>query len=414
MITMTLLQRSLVICCVLQVSQALHKSTWAASDPKGDTKAWLLRYLPVYSSNNSCDNGNNTCKCGAAGRMEVLGTTGFEPEFGIHTVLAKGADDQRLKASGHFNLSEIEEIWTREIGDLGQQQRGYSSWLDNHLAFWTPSLENFVERFEADDVRFRTSSWRAERSVFYSLIVHIPKSQVVLEFISNATGGRGHWPLQREARHIFQVSPPPTKLGYLFPLHVSRAVRDLEEVRRFYSKVFNISARVQKSYEDGTEVLVFGGVPEDTFAPRVGLQFVMRKKAERPQRFSATWFQEYMLNVSKTYMTSYKSCWPVWGDNHIAVRPTGLDLKAFAARLDSLETPMYHAFHGIKIPGQGPPKGGPSVIYVVDPSGWTVQVEGHWPDGFLPDADTDNGNFYEYCYDPQYGQGCRKPSSLIV
>ena len=48
------------------------------------------------------------------------------------------------------------------------------------------------------------------------------------------------------------------------------------------------------------------------------------------------------------------------------------------------------------------------MIYLVDPSGWSVQVEGAWPDdaGYLPAMDTDQGNFYEYCYDPEFGQGC--------
>jgi len=280
--------------------------------------------------------------------------------------------------------------------------------LDNHLALWTPSLASFVQRFEAGGQSFMARSWQAEEAVFYSLIVHVPKTQLVLELISNSTGGKGRWPLQSEPRHFFQgQAPPSTKPGHLFPLHVSRAVHDLQEIRDFYGTVFNASAAVQTNFKDGTEVLVFGGVANDSFSPRVSLQFVKRPRGERPKRRSAEWFQGYMLNVSRTYMTSYKSCWAVWGDNHIAVRPESLDLKVFKSRLDSLEKPMYHAFHGIKVPG-GPSHGGPSVIYVVDPSGWTVQAEGYWPTGFLPDADTDNGNFYDYCFDPQYGQGCRK------
>jgi catechol 2,3-dioxygenase-like lactoylglutathione lyase family enzyme len=259
-----------------------------------------------------------------------------------------------------------------------------------------------------------TRSWQLDGSTFYSLIVHAPKTQLVVELISNNTGGKGRWPLQASPRHFFQGQTPPlTKPGYLFPLHVSRAVHDLQEIRDFYDKAFNVQPTVAKVFEDGTEVLVFGGIPGDTFSQRVGLQFVKRTKTQSHGRHSAQWFQAYQLNVSRTYMTSYNSCWPVWGDNHIAIRfSKPANLKDLKARLDSaLEEPMYHAFHGISLPGSS--IAGPSVIYVVDPSGWTVQVEGYWPDGFLPDADTDQGNFYDYCYDPKHGQKCLKKGPSV-
>merc|ERR1719181_1670868 len=104
--------------------------------------------------------------------------------------------------------------------------------------------------------------------------------------------------------------------------------------------------------------MIFGGKANDTFSSRVSLQFVKRAERQSEVHHSAEWFQGYMLNVSKTYMTSYKSCWPIWGDNHIAVAMP-LDLAVLKARLDALDEPMYHAFHGIAA--------GPSVIYLVDP-----------------------------------------------
>jgi len=241
-------------------------------------------------------------------------------------------------------------------------------------------------------------SWSVNGSNLYSLLVHVPNSQLVLELISDTTGDVGHWPLQLEPRHQFQgQAPPVTEPGYLSPLHVSRAVRDLEEVELFYRQVFHVKPTLRTRFPDGTELLVFGGLPGDVFSPRVSLQFVRRES--RPTTHSAEWFQAYMLNVSRTYMTSYNSCWPIWGDNHIAVStPLGLDV--IKSRLDGVQNPMYHAFHGIHDASSPSDFGGPSVIYFVDPSGWTVQAEGHWPDGFLPDADTDQGNFYEYCGDP--------------
>lgn len=235
--------------------------------------------------------------------------------------------------------------------------------------------------------------------LFFSVIVHAPKTQLVVELISNTTGGHaGRWPLQKEPRHFFQgQEPPATDFGYLSPLHVSRSARDLDEVLTFYSRVFDVDPTVHRRFDDGTEVLVFGGAPEASFSSHVALQFVKREQGRAPIRHSAGWFQDYMLNVSSTYMVDYKSCWPVWGDNHIAVA-SDTSLDVIKARMDGINDSMYHPFHGIIVPGSVP-DGGPSVIYLVDPSGWTVQISSQWPDGFLPDADTDNGNFYEYCFD---------------
>lgn len=63
----------------------IFKSTLAASNPTGTTLPFLLKYFPVFSSPNSCP--NQECKCGATGRTEINGTTGFQHEatFGIHT-----------------------------------------------------------------------------------------------------------------------------------------------------------------------------------------------------------------------------------------------------------------------------------------------------------------------------------------
>lgn len=41
--------------------------------------------------------------------------------FGIHTVLAAGMNDTRLKASGYFTLAEIEGIFGEEIGDINDE-----------------------------------------------------------------------------------------------------------------------------------------------------------------------------------------------------------------------------------------------------------------------------------------------------
>jgi catechol 2,3-dioxygenase-like lactoylglutathione lyase family enzyme len=387
------------------LTAGIFKHTIAASDPLNTTLPFLMRYFPVSSSGTSC--ANESCKCGSTGRTELNGTgPGFEPEFGIHSVRAAGVNGTREAASGALSVEDIEAVWTQEIGNMKSKTYTYSPWLDHHLALWAPSLDPYVTRFQADGVAYLRRKWKENGAFFYSILVHAPKTQLVIELISNHTADYRPWPTTEESRHFFQgQEPPATKPGHLWPLHVSRAATNLEEVITFYREVFDASPTIQTSFPDGSRVVVFGGSGVDDFSPRVGLQFVERPAKMSRGRHSTAWFQEYLLNVSKKYMTNYKSCWPVWGDNHIGLG-MNKSIKSVISKLDAINSTLYHPFRGV---GGGPDGiSGPSVVYIVDPTGFQVQLSGSWPAGFLPDADKDNGGFYGYCY--TFCEASKKPA----
>lgn len=136
----------------------MYKSTLAASDPLNTTYPWLLKYLPVIPTPNNVP--GNIVACGAQGRTELNGTSGFSTTddeggtFGIHTVLAAGLNNSREHASGPLTMAEMEEVWTTAIGDLRAPDATYSTLLDNHLALWGSSLDPYVANFEADKIGF--------------------------------------------------------------------------------------------------------------------------------------------------------------------------------------------------------------------------------------------------------------------
>ena len=59
---------------------------------------------------------------------------------------------------------------------------------------------------------------------------------------------------------------------------------------------------------------------------------------------------------------------------------------------------LYHTFRGNKTYGDGYP---PNSLYLVDPTGWTVQITARWADDidWFPDSSVDDGGFGGYCYD---------------
>ena len=91
-----------------------------------------------------------------------------------------GVNGSRLRASGAYSLEEIEAIWGAALGEM----EAYDTFLDNHLALWAPDLAPYVERFQAAAVPALGLRWAFRGERYASLLVHVPKSQVVLELIS--------------------------------------------------------------------------------------------------------------------------------------------------------------------------------------------------------------------------------------
>ena len=85
-----------------------------------------------------------------------------------------------MHASGKLTLGEIEAIWDAELAD---GDKHYTPWMDHHLALYTASLDAYVSKFQQDGVKFLPVRWSGGRmEVFYSIIVHVPHTQVPLTF----------------------------------------------------------------------------------------------------------------------------------------------------------------------------------------------------------------------------------------
>ena len=290
----------------------MYKATWATSDPIHTTYPFLTELLGNLPTDNNCP--NLTCACGTQGRTELNGTHGFgsEDHFGVHTVEAAGVNGSRLRASGAYSLEEIEAIWGAALGEMD----AYDTFLDNHLALWAPDLAPYVERFQAAAVPALGLRWAFRGERYASLLVHVPKSQVVLELISQTAPPGVRWVAVDEVRHRFEDGPPAVPAGRLEPLHVSRFAADLDVIEVFYDRVLGekpsaVDFPLDKA-DPTSKRLVYGG--PGSFTPDVALVFVTRAEPSNRVR-SASWFQRYAVAVGEHYMRNYTDCWPVWGDD---------------------------------------------------------------------------------------------------
>jgi len=96
--------------------------------------------------------------------------------------------------------------------------------------------------------------------------------------------------------------------------------------------------------------------------------------------------ENYLNAVNAQYQTSYKSCWPVWGDNHYCYDSWTGDISDIAAKYEKNKGKPGYVYHPFKMPS-GPPPGrrldeGPGGIfcngYFGEPSGWQFQLDGEY------------------------------------
>lgn len=370
----------------------MFKSTWAVSDPVHTTWPLLMKYLPVVNTWDSCS--ENHCKCGATGRTEMVNAF-----FGIHTVFAAGLKYARASPpySGSLSLKEVEQIVDNQLGGMSV----YSPWMDYNLALWAPegTLDTYVDRFASDGVPVLRLSWACGEVTCYSVIWHIPKSQVVIEIMSNQTSRpTSQWKHVDEERHHFIDGTPPDS-DYMKPLHDSRAVTNISKIISFYHDIMLVEPLKVASYANGLKVVSFAYPTDPYFRHNATLQYVERPVPSGSlgsEAHSTAWFERYQLDVSKKYMhgsePSSNTCWPIWGDNHQALRST-TSIDEYKARLDAKSMMQYHDFIGQE---NGVPGFGHTSFRFTEPSGYEIEVTGVYnnpPKG----TDRDTGDFEEYC-----------------
>ena len=358
-------------------------------DPVHTALPWLLRHLPCTSTSDSCP--NEQCACGATGRVTLNSTNG-RFGFGLHAVLAAGHGDTRLRASGEISVSELELRFDHELHDMSS---GYKACMDNHVALYAGELDRYVHSFRDDGSRFLPLAW----GNYFSLIVHIPHTQIILEIVSNTSGTalpKHAWHHTSEVRHAFlSKTVPDVSSAVLVPLHVSRAVDSIDSVITYYQHVFGFAAAKQSVSADGTRTVVYDSFPTES---SVQLQYVQRPGA-------SPWLQQYLLRTNLALMKSRhnnQSCWPIWGDNHAAFF-TGANLSTdtiitnvrngLKAGIIREQWAQWHGFLGQE---NGEPGFGHTALYITEPSGWQLEVNAPWHNP-PNDLDVDVGDFSGYC-----------------
>jgi hypothetical protein len=358
----------------------ISKNTFSASDPI-NTFNFLVKYFPAQCQDlhTPC---NETIQCGTAGRgalcldANCTYSEGFPTNFGIHTV------NTSARPFGQMDNRQVEFHFTSKLQAAFKEGR-YDAFMDFATVLYTVSLDDYLERFDGS-VPHLLLAWHDERgSEWYSLLVQIGSSQVVFELVSS----------KRPEKHVALLRDPLQRLpavlltgpategavpGVLKVLAVSKACSDLGAVRHFYTSALLASSNFSHSHEH---------VQLETFSLHGADAHV--RFVQRPPNHTAGTFLVVDLEHAKHYahtmaMTSAFCGVDKWIDNHFAYDQSTIKLDVFKANFDAMSA-KYHIFGNCSQDRSGPGTN----LYVVDPTGDSVQIDGDWdacPEGGAGDA----------------------------
>ena len=352
----------------------IGKSTTSASHPIRNFN-WMAQHLPVHCQDQftPC---NTTFSCGTSGRAALCtnkectySSTLQLAGFGIHMV------NTSARPYGSMDNWQVEQHFTRKL-QRALPSGGYDAFMDQATVLYAASLDRYQDSFSRARVAYQLRSWKDETGQsWYSLLVQVDDSQLVLELVSGKRPSRAtHMvsdELQRLPSSVFKannVSSVPEEL--LIVLAISKASSDLLSMERFYIDELMATQNHSIQSADGNVLLRCFALPGATALVRV---------VQRPPSASHGPFGVAQLEATKhsahelAHVDSFCGVDKFY-DNHFAYDQSISKLDVFKDNFDK-NNRSYHIF-GDCIPSSKPGPG--TNIYVVEPSGDTVQLDGGW------------------------------------
>jgi len=128
-------------------------------------------------------------------------------------------------------------------------------------------------------------------------------------------------------RHVFQEEElvPLTHSSGPTQLHISRSHYDLDAVKAHYQQFFAMTPIHEvRDAKTGVGFVSFwhqtvSPSGEDRDSIRVQVMYWNRPDQSMTVAHTTAWLDRRLEQINSQYMLSYKSCWPIWGDNHYTV-----------------------------------------------------------------------------------------------
>jgi len=371
-------------------NDGISKQTYAGNDPIAFIN-WVTRYLPAHCG-DAVALCNNSGGCGQKGRLNLCPendacTGGPFDSLMFHMV------NTSARPSGPTTVAQVEATFDEKMAAAFQARR-YDSFMDLALVLWASDLDVYLQKFAADGVLVLPLKWQSSPgNDKYSVIFHVPRTQVVIELVSTAQPQTVtefvEDPTVRYTEDVFSNMGATTEISskYVRPLAISKATSDMDKLVDFYENALFATATHKQSYQDGTNITIFN-VGFSKMSGKMSVRFVSRppsmttssmsvKQLEEIKFAGHDWVHDNSGNLTANCICGFDK----WYDNHYAIDNGETSLDDYKAAFDKRSWPYYHAWGG----GLGPEN-----VYVVDPTGDSVQLDARWvgpaPPGVAGDA----------------------------
>jgi len=348
---------SLLILCGTVHGQSMgngiSKYTRGQSDPRS-----CLSFFESFMSANEMDDDcvpRGHCECGTQGRGSLGGERRM---FGIHAINCS------YHPYGQHSLADVEAMQTEEIDDF---KNGYTEHLDSHLGVYVADLHATMEQLERNKVPHYGLTWqhadRRSNTSFYSVMV-APEGcgGFYIEFLSERASGveMSKFHKTNEVRFDFGNYSRPT--SDFHPIKVSRATTKMEEMIDFYTKVIRGQV-IKRETVDGVDI---AWLKLDS-APNMMIHFVNRPSSSSA-KFTVKDLEDYVNSVHDEYIKNANCGFDQFADHHWAYdEMSRLETLSSVAKKCDAGGYKYRWFYIDEIQT--------TQMYVVDPSGWTFQLD---------------------------------------
>lgn len=283
--------------------------------------------------------------------------------FGLHLVNVKSS-----KTTGGIEVVTLEDNFATRLGSLSK----FDAFMDYSVQLFTADLPYYASAFAADGVSTLAAYWTAEDTqvTWYSLFVHVPKSQMIIELVGLEAPGATP-SLKLEARvsprnRAYYKDTAKEDLHLLYATSVTRATSNMTAINMFYTNI--LSATVVQSV-DTTDLsrrcYMWGTALSDVC-------FVQRKDTSNAA-FTVKAFEQMLWSAHSTILTAPSVSTDKFNDNHYAadLQISGASIVSYMTANNPypLSTSSWWGYACAQ-------------HYLIDPTGWTIQTDLRFPSGY--------------------------------
>jgi len=387
-----MLFRALLMLAVCQqisaqsVGDGVSKSTYSTSDPVAAWN-WMNKYLKSSSGDElvctpSDECTDNVCDCAASGstpewkiqqgRVFLLASGSTCSACSSHAGCGFGLHHVNVSnhlTTGGLSTAEVETYFTTKLADMDTR---YDSFLDYNVVLSTSELSYLKKTFAADGVKTHTGTWSSGslETSYTSLLVHVPNTQMVIEFVQEGTfpvADGESAPTQMEQRVSDRALASIDATSTVFAaLAVNRAASEyaISKIEDFYTGMgATVSLSSTGLGATGTtttkKCILWPGATTEVC-------YTNRADTETKGDWKVCNFEDSLNTVHNNLMLDNPMCGQdKWEDNHYAIDSRTVSTSKIASYIDSAKP-----YHYCEATGSST-----SLHYVWDPTGWGIQLD---------------------------------------